>query len=109
LAADERFDAIILGAGVVGVATAYWAARAGLSVCVIDRQPAAALETSFANGGQISVSHAEPWATPAAPLKVLKWLVDKQAPLLFRPRLDLQQWRWIAGFLRNCTPARAEQ
>ena len=67
------FDVVVLGAGVVGVNTAYWALRHGKSVCVIDRQPAAGLETSFANGGQISVSHAEPWANPSAPLKVMKW------------------------------------
>src|SRR5665213_170907 len=64
----EDFDVIVLGAGVVGINAAYWNLRNGKSVCVIDRQPAAGLETSFANGGQISVSHAEPWAHPSAPL-----------------------------------------
>ncbi|GJD60470.1 D-amino acid dehydrogenase 1 [Methylobacterium frigidaeris] len=103
------FDLIVLGAGVVGTATAYWAAKAGLSVCVIDRQGGAGLETSYANGGQISVSHAEPWANPSAPLKVMKWLFDARAPLLFTPRLDRHQWSWIAGFLRNCTPERARR
>ncbi len=103
------FDLIVLGAGVVGTATAYWAAKAGLSVCVIDRQSGAGLETSYANGGQISVSHAEPWANPSAPLKVMKWLFDARAPLLFTPRLDRHQWSWIAGFLRNCTPERARR
>ena len=67
--ARHDYDLIVLGAGVVGVNTAYWAQRAGKSVCLIDRQPEAGLEASFANGGQISVSHAEPWANPAAPLK----------------------------------------
>ena len=81
------FDVIVLGAGVVGINTAYWNLRNGKSVCVIDRQPAAGLETSFANGGQVSVSHAEPWANPSAPFKVLKWLFDSDAPLLFRPTL----------------------
>ena len=107
--AYDRFDAVVLGAGVVGVNTAYWLARAGKSVCVIDRQPAAGLETSFANGGQISVSHAEPWANPSAPLKVLKWLFDSDAPLLFRPRADIHQWLWIAKFLVDCLPHRTDR
>src|SRR5262249_32375071 len=93
------FTWVGLGAGVVGVTTAYWALRHGKSVCVIDRQPAAGLETSFANGGQISVSHAEPWANPSAPLKVLKWLFKGDSPLLFRPRLDVHQWLWLATVL----------
>lgn len=105
----QSFDLVVLGAGVIGVNTAYWAARNGLSVCLVDRQPAAGLETSFANGGQISVSHAEPWANPSAPLKVLKWLADGDAPLLFRPRFDLTQWFWIARFLRDCLPQRANR
>jgi D-amino-acid dehydrogenase len=104
---NTDFDAIVLGAGVVGVNTAYWLTRAGKSVCVIERQIGAGLETSFANGGQISVSHAEPWANPGAPLKVLKWLFDGNSPLLFRPRLDPSQWTWIARFLADCLPARA--
>src|SRR5262245_38876390 len=103
------FDVVVLGAGVVGINTAYWLARAGKSVCVVDRQPAAGLETSFANGGQISVSHAEPWANPSAPLKVMKWLFDGDAPLLFRPRADIQQWLWIAKFLVDCLPHRADR
>jgi len=105
----NSFDAVVLGAGVIGVSTAYWLARAGKSVCVIERQPAAALETSFANGGQISVSHAEPWANPSAPLKVLRWLFDGNAPLLFRPKLDFHQWFWIAKFLVDCLPSRASR
>jgi D-amino-acid dehydrogenase len=103
------YDLVVVGAGVTGVATAYWARRAGLKVAVVERQSGAALETSFANGGQVSVSHAEPWANPGAPLKVLKWLSDPQAPLLFRPRLDYWQWRWIAKFLGECTPAAAKR
>jgi D-amino-acid dehydrogenase len=103
------FDALVLGAGVVGINSAYWLARAGKSVCVIDRQPAAGLETSFANGGQISVSHAEPWANPSAPLKVMKWLFDGNAPLLFRPRMDIHQWLWIARFMVDCLPHRADR
>jgi D-amino-acid dehydrogenase len=103
------FDVIVLGAGVVGINTAYWALRSGKRVCVIDRQPAAGLETSFANGGQISVSHAEPWANPSAPLKVMKWLFDDTGPLLFRPKFDVHQWLWIAKFLVNCLPQHADR
>ena len=97
---------IVLGAGVTGITTAWFLRRAGHEVTVIDRQPAAGLETSFANGGQISVSHAEPWANPGAPLKVLKWLMKEDAPLLFRLRADWAQWRWGLQFLRECTPGR---
>ena len=73
---------------------------------MVDRQATAAAETSFANGGQISVSHAEPWANPGAPLKLLKWLGKEDAPLLFRLRADLRQWLWGLQFLRECTPGR---
>lgn len=104
-----EFDVIVLGAGVVGVNTAYFALREGKSVCVIDSRDAAGLETSFANGGQISVSHAEPWANPSAPLKVLKWLFDSEAPLLFRPKFDIHQWLWIGKFLVDCLPSRADR
>ncbi|MPZ41393.1 MAG: FAD-dependent oxidoreductase [Rhizobiales bacterium] len=106
---DSDFDVVVLGAGVVGINTAYWAMRAGRKVAVVDRQPAAGLETSFANGGQISVSHAEPWANPSAPLKILKWLFDGRSPLLFRPRCDVHQWLWIAQFLVDCLPQRADR
>ena len=98
---------VVLGAGVVGVTSAWFLQRQGYQVTVIDRQPAAGLETSYANGGQISVCHAEPWANPSAPLKVLKWLHRNDAPLLFRPRLDAAQWRWALAFLGQCTSARA--
>ena len=106
---DSDFDVVVLGAGVIGINTAYWALRSGKRVCVIDRQPAAGLETSFANGGQISVSHAEPWANPSAPFKVMKWLFDDRAPLLFRPKFDIHQWLWLAKFLVNCLPRRADR
>lgn len=98
---------LILGAGVVGVACAYYLQRAGHEVTVVDRQPGAGLETSFANGGQISANHATPWANPAAPLKLLRWLGREDSPLLFRPRMDPDQWRWGIRFLLNCTAARA--
>ena len=98
---------IILGAGVIGVTTAWYLACAGHEVEVIERQPAAGLETSFANGGQISVSHAEPWANPSAPWRILRWLLREDAPLKFRLRADVAQWRWGLAFLRECLPARA--
>lgn len=96
----------VLGAGVTGITSAWFLRQAGHEVTVVDRQPGAGLETSFANGGQISVSHAEPWANPGAPLKVLKWLMREDAPLLFRLRPDLNQWLWGLDFLRQCTPGR---
>jgi len=99
-------DTIVLGAGVIGINTAYWLSRCGAAVLVIDRQPGAGLETSFANGGQISVSHAEPWANPSAPAKVLKWLLQEDAPLLYRPRLDPYQWWWLLQWLLECRPSR---
>jgi D-amino-acid dehydrogenase len=97
---------LVLGAGVVGVTTAWFLNKSGHDVTVLERRDAAGMETSFANGGQISVSHAEPWANPSAPLKVLKWLAREDAPLLFRLRPDLRQWLWGLSFLRECTPAR---
>ncbi len=97
---------VVLGAGLLGVTSAYFLRQQGHDVTVIDRQATPAAETSFANGGQISVSHAEPWANPGAPLKVLKWLGQEDAPLLFRLRADLRQWLWGLQFLRECTPAR---
>jgi len=97
---------IVLGAGLLGVTSAYFLRQQGHDVIVVERQASPAAETSFANGGQISVSHAEPWANPGAPLKVLKWLGKEDAPLLFRIRADMRQWLWGLQFLRECTPAR---
>jgi D-amino-acid dehydrogenase len=97
----------VLGAGVVGVTSAWYLARAGHEVTVVERQDAAAMETSFANGGQISTSHAEPWANPATPKQVLKWLGREDSPMLFRLRADPYQWAWGLAFLRECLPARA--
>jgi D-amino-acid dehydrogenase len=97
---------IVLGAGLLGVSSAYFLQQLGHDVTVIDRQATPGAETSFANGGQISVSHAEPWANPGAPLKLLQWLGKEDAPLLFRLRADARQWLWGLQFLRECTPAR---
>lgn len=99
---------IVLGSGIIGTASAWFLKKAGHDVSVIERQPGVAQETSFANGGQISVSHAEPWANPTAPLKVLKWLGQADAPLLFKPRAELLQWLWGLNFLRECTQKRTD-
>ncbi len=97
---------MVLGAGVVGVASAWYLSQAGHEVVVVERQPGAGLETSFANGGQISVSHAEPWANPGVPAQLVKWLGREDAPLLFRLRADIAQWRWGISFMRECLPSR---
>lgn len=98
-----KHDVVVLGAGITGITTAFYLNSLGYNVAVIDRQDKAAEETSYANGGQLSASHAEPWAAPGAPLQVLKWLVNKNSPLYFKPKLDLHQWMWIAEWLSNCT------
>lgn len=100
---------VVLGAGVVGISSAWYLAQAGHEVTVIERQPAAGMETSFANGGQISVCHAEPWAGPKAPWKILQWLGEEDAPLLFRLRAEWPQWRWGLRFLQECLPGRARR
>jgi D-amino-acid dehydrogenase len=96
----------VLGAGVVGTTCAWFLRDAGHEVSVFDRQPGVALETILANGGQLSVSHSEPWANPAAPRKLLKWLGRDDAPLLFRLQPELLQWLWGLAFLRECFPGR---
>jgi D-amino-acid dehydrogenase len=100
---------IVLGAGVVGVTSAWYLAAAGHEVTVIERRDAAGLETSFANGGQIAAGHAEPWAQPSVLPKILRWLGREDAPLLFRPRADWAQWRWGLRFLIECLPGRFER
>src|SRR5438105_11272166 len=100
---------LVLGAGVIGVTSAWYLAKSGHEVTLLDRHDAAGEETSFANGGQISVSHAAPWANPHVPAKILRWLGREDAPLLFRPRADLRQWLWGLAFLRECTPARTRR
>ncbi len=96
----------VLGSGIIGTASAWWLQQAGHEVVVIDRAGGPARETSLANGGQISVSYAEPWANPQAPLKLLRWIFQDDAPLYFRPRLDWRQWQWGLAFLRECLPGR---
>lgn len=97
---------IVLGAGIVGTASAWFLKKAGHDVTVIERQPGAAQETTYGNGCQISVSHSEPWSNPTAPLKVLKWLGQEDAPLLYRLRPEWLQWAWGARFLLECSPTR---
>jgi D-amino-acid dehydrogenase len=98
---------LVLGAGVVGTTTAYFLAQDGHDVTVLDRRAGPGLETSFANGGQISACHAKPWAAPHVPLQAARWMFQPDAPLLFKPwRFDPPLWRWGLMFLRNCTTAR---
>jgi D-amino-acid dehydrogenase len=98
----------VLGAGVVGVTTAWYLQKAGYQVTVIERESAAGMQTSFANGGQISVSHATPWANPKTPIKALKWLFREDAPLLYRLRADKAQLKWAMQFLKECRADRAD-
>ncbi len=97
---------LVLGSGVVGTASAYYLARAGFEGVVVDRQDGAALETSYANAGQVSPGYAAPWAAPGIPLKALKWLLQRHAPLAIRLTADPAQYLWMAQMLRNCTAAR---
>jgi len=97
---------LVLGSGVVGTASAYYLARAGFEVVVVDRQPAVAMETSFANAGQVSPGYASPWAAPGVPLKAMKWLLQRHAPLAIKLTGDIDQYLWMAQMLRNCTAAR---
>jgi D-amino-acid dehydrogenase len=97
---------VVLGSGVVGVTTAYYLARAGHEVTVIDREAGPALETSFANAGQISPGYASPWAAPGVPLKAVKWMFQKHAPLAIRLDGTQFQLQWMWQMLQNCTPAR---
>ena len=97
---------LVLGSGVVGTASAYYLARAGFEVVVVDRQPAVAMETSFANAGQVSPGYASPWAAPGVPLKAMKWLLQRHAPLAIKLTGNIDQYLWMAQMLRNCTAAR---
>lgn len=97
---------LILGSGVVGTTSAYYLAREGFEVTVIDRQSGVAEETSHANAGQISPGYASPWAAPGVPLKAIKWMLQKHAPLSVKPTGDINQYLFMARMLRNCTAAR---
>jgi D-amino-acid dehydrogenase len=97
---------VILGSGVVGVTSAYYLARAGHEVTVIDREAGPALETSFANAGQISPGYASPWAAPGVPLKAVKWMFEKHAPLAMRLDGTTFQLKWMWQMLQNCTQSR---
>ncbi len=97
---------IVLGAGVIGVTSAYQLAKAGHEVTVVDRQRGPALETSFANAGEVSFGYCSPWAAPGIPMKALKWLFMEHAPLILRPKLDRAMLAWMFQMLRNCTAER---
>src|SRR5690606_2137854 len=97
---------IVLGSGVIGTTTAWYLAQRGAQVTVIDRQPGAALETSYANAGQVSPGYSTPWAAPGIPLKALKWMFQRHAPLAIRPDGTLYQWRWMAAMYRECNAQR---
>ena len=99
---------MVLGSGVIGVSTAYYLAKSGQQVTVVDRQNGPALETSYANAGEVSPGYAAPWAAPGIPLKALKWLFMKHRPLVIWPRLDPGMWAWGLRMLRNCTASRYE-
>jgi D-amino-acid dehydrogenase len=99
---------LVLGSGVIGVSCAYQLARAGHEVTVVDRQPAAALETSYGNAGEVSPGYSSPWAGPGVPVKAIKWLLMRHRPLVIRPNVDLNLIRWGLAMLRNCTSARYE-
>lgn len=95
---------VVLGAGVIGVTSAWYLAQAGHEVVVIDRQLAPARETSFANAGQVSPGYSAPWAAPGVPLKALKWMFQRHAPLIVHPKPDLAKVAWLGRMLMNCTP-----
>jgi D-amino-acid dehydrogenase len=99
---------LVLGSGVIGVSSAYQLALAGHEVTVVDRQPAAALETSYGNAGEVSPGYSAPWAGPGVPIKAVKWLLMHHRPLVIRPTVDLNLVRWGLAMLRNCTSARYE-
>ncbi|MEW8011797.1 MAG: D-amino acid dehydrogenase [Candidatus Thiodiazotropha sp.] len=97
---------LVLGSGVIGTSMAYYLSLDGHQVTVIDRQPGPALETSFANAGEVSPGYSAPWAGPGIPIKAIKWMLMHHSPLVIKPMLDPAMWRWGLGMLRNCTEQR---
>ena len=97
---------LILGSGVIGTTMAYYLAREGIAVTVLDRQPAPALETSYGNAGEVSPGYSSPWAGPGVPVKAIQWLLMHHSPLVIKPMLDPAMWRWGLSMLRNCTEVR---
>jgi D-amino-acid dehydrogenase len=98
--------AVVLGAGVIGTTTAYYLAKSGHEVHVVDRQDDVAMETSFANGGVLHTSEVEPWSQPGMPRKILSWIGKENAPMLLRLGAVPSMWRWGLSFLRNCSAER---
>jgi len=103
---NDEVKVLILGGGVIGTTSAYYLAKAGHAVTLVDRQPGPGLETSYANAGEVSPGYASPWAGPGVPVKAVKWLLMKYGPLAIRPKLDPVMWGWMLKMLRNCTSAR---
>jgi D-amino-acid dehydrogenase len=99
-------NVLVLGSGVIGTTAAYYLAQAGHQVTVVDRQAGPALETSFANAGEVSPGYSAPWAGPGVPVKAIKWMLMHHSPLVIWPMLDAAMWRWGLAMLRNCTEAR---
>ena len=93
---------VVLGAGIIGVTTAYYLARQGVEVEVLDRQREAGLETSFANAGELSYGMTSPWAAPGIPLKAVKWLFMRHRPLMIWPLMSPSMWAWCAKMVSNC-------
>src|SRR3954453_17474488 len=102
---EAAMRVLVLGSGVVGVTSAWYLMRAGHEVTVLDRQPAAGMETSFANAGQVSPGYSAPWAGPGIPIKALKWLMMRHQPFVLWPQLDHGLYRWLGQMLANCTEA----
>lgn len=102
----KHMHVVVVGGGVIGITSAWYLARRGAEVTLIDRQAGPALETSYANAGQISPGYSTPWAAPGIPLKALKWMFERHAPLSVRPDGSLHQLRWIVAMLANCSSQR---
>jgi D-amino-acid dehydrogenase len=102
---ENPMHVVVLGSGVIGTSIAYYLAKAGHQVTVVDRQAGPALETSFANAGEVSPGYSAPWAGPGVPIKAIKWMLMHHSPLVIKPMLDPSMWRWGMAMLRNCTEA----